>query len=87
GERYFAFKHGQDSINVTRSIRPGANQVEIHVTNTLLNRVIGYARGGIVWRGDYYFVDRNYKPFKAKAMEPLPAGLLGPVRIRVFTKA
>ncbi|MBN2152824.1 MAG: hypothetical protein JW839_15340, partial [Candidatus Lokiarchaeota archaeon] len=28
GERYFAFKHGQDSINVTRSIRPGANQVE-----------------------------------------------------------
>jgi len=86
GERYFAFKHGQDSINVTRSIRPGKNEIAIRVTNTMLNKVIGYARGGIKWKGDYYFVDLKYKPFKAEAMDLLPAGLLGPVKIRVFTR-
>jgi hypothetical protein len=85
GERFFAFKHGHDSINVTRAVRPGANDIEIRVTNTLLNKVIGYAKNGIKWKGDYYFVDQNYKPFKAEAMEPLHAGLMGPVKIRVFT--
>ncbi len=85
GKWFFAFKPGQDSINVTRAVRPGANEIEIRVTNTLLNKVIGYAKNGIKWKGDYYFVDQNYKTFKAEAMEPLHAGLIGPVKIRAFT--
>jgi len=49
------------------------------------HKVIGYAKEGIKWKGHYYFVDLKYKPFKAEAMEPLQAGLIGPVKIRVFT--
>ncbi len=85
GERFFAFKHGQGCINVAPAAKPGANEIEIRVTNTLLNKVIGYAKESIKWKGDYYFVDLKYKPFNAEAMEPLHAGLMGPVSIRVFT--
>ncbi len=71
---------GTRIIEIPSSIlKQGMNKIKIRVTNCLLNRVIGYARRGIPWKPDYYFVDKKYRPFAPENMELLPSGLLGPV--------
>lgn len=68
-------------VDVTKLLRPGANQLRIDVTNLLTNKVLG--DGPI----DYSKVNARYgNRFPAGdewelVREPFPSGLLGPVRL------
>ncbi len=63
-------------INVTKDLKPGANQISIKVTNAWVNRLIGDQQPDATTK--YTFAD--VKPYKADS-PLLPSGLLGPVRI------
>ena len=64
-------------------LRPGKNILEIEVTNLPANRIADMDRRGVKWR---IFIDINiaalgYKKGTYAGWEPVPSGLLGPVRI------
>jgi len=67
------------TVDVTRAVKPGENELEIRVWNTWHNRLLG-ERGkvpGLAGRAPFVTA-----PPKIEAnAKPLPAGLLGPVRI------
>jgi len=63
-------------VEITRALKPGANTVEIRVTNLWVNRLIGDRQPGVPVK--YTFT----RPEFYKADSPLlPSGLLGPVRV------
>jgi len=65
--------HAPYRVDVTKVLKPGANQVTIKVVNTWVNRLIGDQQPGAT---KYTFADIT--PYTAQS--PLqPAGLLGPV--------
>jgi len=62
-------------VNVTGALKPGANEVEIKVTNLWVNRIIGDRQPGAT---PYTFTTMRFY----RADSPLlPSGLLGPVMI------
>jgi hypothetical protein len=61
-------------INITEQAKEGLNLLEIKVTPTLRNRFISRAESK----------DERYKQFKGKEDTLVPAGLIGPVYVRVF---
>ncbi len=63
-------------VNITSALRPGANNLEIVVTNLWVNRLIGDQQPGA--KEKYTFTTHN--PYKAKS-PLLPSGLLGPVDV------
>ena len=68
-------------VNVTSAVRPGANRVEISVTNLWVNRIVGDQQPDASRK--YTFTTM---PF-CRADSPLPSGLLGPVQLmRVGTR-
>ena len=71
-------------LDVSAHLRPGANTLEIEVTNLPANRVAALARAGAprVRYHDIDFVDIRYRPFDASGWAPLPSGLEGPVVLR-----
>ena len=63
-------------VDVTRALKPGANSLEIKVTNLWVNRLIGDQQPNAPVQ--YTFT----RPEFYRADSPLlPSGLLGPVRI------
>jgi hypothetical protein len=62
------------------ALRDRGNELEIEVTNLMANRLAALDRRKIDWR-KFYFVNIDYRPFDASAWDPLPSGLLGPVRL------
>jgi hypothetical protein len=62
--------------DVTAALKPGANHVEVRVTNLWPNRMIGDLQPGTTTR--YTFTD--FRPF-TKDSPLLESGLLGPVRV------
>jgi len=73
-------------IEITEVIKPGKNEVEIKITNTWWNRLIGdeiYSEG---FPGSEVNKPRTSVTHKAwtKEDELLPAGLLGPVKVTVY---
>jgi hypothetical protein len=73
-------------LDASNLIKQGLNEIEIRVTNLLLNKVIGYDRNGIKWKPDYFFVDIHYKPFDAKILNLLPSGIIGKVKLSNETR-
>jgi hypothetical protein len=65
--------------DVTDALRPGANRLEVRVTNLWPNRMIGDLQPGIT--KTYTFTD--FRPF-TKDSPLLESGLLGPVRLDVL---
>jgi hypothetical protein len=65
-------------VDVTAAARPGANSLEIRVTNLWANRVIGDAQ----LPPDRRFTQTNITQLK-KDTPLLPSGLIGPVALRV----
>lgn len=61
-------------------LRDGENLLEIEVTNLMANRIAEMDRRRVPWRR-FYFVNIEYREFDASGWEPLPSGLLGPVRL------
>jgi hypothetical protein len=69
-------------VNVTGALRPGANAVEIAVTNLWVNRIVGDMQPDAVRKYTYTPME-----FYSAASPLLPSGLLGPVRvIRIETR-
>jgi hypothetical protein len=63
-------------IDATSALKPGANQLEVKVTNLWVNRMIGDRQPNATTK--YTFTS----PVFYKADSPLlPSGLLGPVRV------
>jgi hypothetical protein len=86
-----AVRHGAASevylpfrVRVGGALRPGANTLEIEVTNLAANRVRDLDRHGVPWKTfhDANVVNVDYKPFDASAWPLRDSGLLGPVTLR-----
>jgi hypothetical protein len=69
-------------VDVTGALKPGANSVEIKVTNLWVNRLIGDQQPGVATKYTY-----TTMPFYKADSPLLPSGLLGPVRIVKVTEA
>lgn len=63
-------------VDVTDAIRPGANALEIAVTNLWVNRIVGDQQPGVTDKITY-----TVMPFYKATSPLLPSGLLGPVRV------
>jgi hypothetical protein len=63
-------------VDVTDALKPGANAIEIRVTNLWVNRLIGDEQPGVTTKITF----ADVKPYKAKS-PLLPSGLLGPVHV------
>ncbi len=61
------------SCDVTKYLKPGANQIQVLVTPTLYNRLVRWGSSG----------DRRYRQFKGRE-NLMPSGLLAPVRVKVY---
>ena len=72
-------------IDITESLKPGKNLLEIEVTNLAANRIADLDRRKVPWKQfhEINFVNIDYKPFDASAWPALDSGLLGPVRLLV----
>jgi len=68
-------------LRLKSPLRATGNVLEIDVTNLMASRLADLERRrGAEWR-PFLMVNIHYKPFDAKDWEPLPSGLLGPVRL------
>ena len=63
-------------VDVTGALKPGANAVEIRVTNLWVNRLIGDQQPGVQKKYTY-----TTQQFYRENSPLLPSGLLGPVRV------
>jgi hypothetical protein len=63
-------------VDVTDALKPGANTVEVRVTNLWVNRLIGDQQPGVTRKYTY-----TTMPFYKAESPLLPSGLLGPVRL------
>ena len=72
--------HAPYRVDVTRALKPGANQITIKVTNAWVNRLIGDQQPDATTK--YTFAD--VKPYKANS-PLLKSGLLGPVKLERVT--
>lgn len=68
---------------IGKYLRPGENRLEVEVTNLPANRIADMDRRGVPWRifKEINMVDINYKKTGYAGWQPVPSGLLGPVRI------
>jgi hypothetical protein len=69
-------------VDVTGALKPGANSVEIKVTNLWVNRLVGDQQPGVATKYTY-----TTMPFYKADSPLLPSGLLGPVRLVRVTGA
>jgi len=63
-------------VNVTNTLKPGVNKLEIRVTNLRVNRLIGDQQHGVTNKITY-----TTMPFYRAGSPLLPSGLLGPVQL------
>lgn len=69
-------------IDISAFVRPGANRLEIAITNQWNNRLVGDAQAGVQNR-----ITHTNLASKFQAKSPLlPSGLLGPVAIKAVRK-
>jgi hypothetical protein len=73
---FAAVWHEPYRTNVTQALRPGANEIEIKVTNAWVNRIIGDLQPDATEKYTFLVIH----PYAADS-PLLPSGLLGPVRI------
>ena len=73
-------------IDAGNLVQPGANKLEIEVTNLSANRIRDLDRRGVPWKKfhDINIVNQNYKPFDASDWPLIESGLLGPVTLLPF---
>lgn len=67
-----AWKHPY-LLDVTHAVKPGANQLEVRVTNRLINRMVAHEPQ----------LPPPYRRVRDYVLKPEPAGLRGPVMVRV----
>ncbi|MCP4567710.1 MAG: glycoside hydrolase, partial [FCB group bacterium] len=75
-------------IRIGHYLKPGANTIEIEVTNLSANRIRDLDLRKIDWKimHDINIVTTAYKPFDAAQWPLQPSGLLGPVTLTPLTQ-
>lgn len=70
-------------LDISDYVVPGENQLKIEVANLMANRIRYMDIRGIPWRNyhEINFVNIDYQSFDAAGWDPMPSGLLGPVRL------
>jgi hypothetical protein len=68
--------HAPYRADLTGALKPGANELEVKVTNAWVNRLIGDEQPGTMVK----YTVTPMKPYKANS-PLLASGLLGPVRL------
>ncbi len=70
-------------VKIGKYLKTGENLLEVEVTNLPANRIADYDRRGVDWRKfkEINFVDLNYKKTGYGHWQPVPSGLLGPVKL------
>jgi hypothetical protein len=70
-------------VRVGRFLKPGANVLEVEVTNLAANRIRDLDQRGVKWKimREINFVNINYKDFDASGWALTPSGLIGPVTL------
>jgi hypothetical protein len=67
------------ALDVTMWLRPGANTIRLDVANLAINHMAGHALP------DYKLLNLRYgtrfEPQDMDQVQPVPAGLLGPIRL------
>jgi len=69
-------------IDITDALKQGPNSIQIKVTNTWVNRLIGDAQAGVANK-----ITFTTMPFYKPDSPLLPSGLLGPVKLVAATPA
>jgi len=77
------------SVLLGGALRPGANTLELEVTNLAANRVRDLDRRGVRWKRfrDANVVGIDYKPLEASGWPLRDSGLLGPVTLQPLRPA
>jgi hypothetical protein len=70
-------------VPVTADLLSTTNKLEIEVTNLSANRIRYLDKTGVNWKKFYdtNMVDIRYQPFNAAKWQPVPSGLLSPVKL------
>ncbi len=70
-------------IPLVEKLKAGENELVIQVTNLAANRIRYLDTKGVNWKKFYNinFVNIHYQPFDASIWDPVPSGLLGPVKL------
>jgi hypothetical protein len=71
------------SADVGRFLQPGANVLEVEVTNVAANRIRDLDQRHVNWKSFYEinFVNTGYRSFDASGWPLRPSGLMGPVTL------
>jgi hypothetical protein len=72
--------------DITPFVKKGNNTLQVYVTNLPANRIAQMDRDGVEWRHfkEINVVDLNYKNTRYDQWEPVPSGLLSPVRLTTY---
>jgi hypothetical protein len=79
GKRAGALWHPPYTLNITRLLKPGENQIEVHVANTAINEMAGKSLPN--YRLLYMRFGRRFTPQQTNLIHPIPSGLLGSVTL------
>ena len=79
GKRAGPVWHAPFEVDVTRLLRAGSNTLEVRVANTAINEMAGTAQPD--YRLLWLRYGQRFTPQDMDHLEPLPSGLLGPVRL------
>jgi hypothetical protein len=68
-------------INIdSKLIKAKENKLRVEIRNLDANRIIWMDRRKIPWQ-NFFFVDVTYNDFNAAGWNPVPSGLIGPVKL------
>jgi hypothetical protein len=76
--------HPPYTLEVTSLLRPGTNELTIIVGNTAINSLAGTALPDYRLLNDRY--GQRFTPQGMENLQPLPSGLLGGLRLRLFPR-
>ena len=84
GQRAGVVWHPPYSVDLTEWLRPGKNELTIVVGNTAINSLAGQSLPDYRLLNDRY--GERFVPQGMDDLQPLPSGIVGPLRLRVFTR-
>jgi hypothetical protein len=79
GKRVGSLWHPPYKIGISQFVRPGENQIEVHVYNTAINSLAGQPpRDYAALRAKY---GKRFDPQDMDNLKPIPSGLFGPIHL------
>jgi hypothetical protein len=79
GQRVGSLWHPPYRLDISSFLRAGENQIEVHVYNTAVNEMAGQPRRDYTALNAKY--GKRFDPQDMDNLQPIPSGLLGPIRI------